>query len=142
MTELEKIQDNIRKLPKEIVYKILFYTYNIQPIFLLRDIRNISSTKELLYSIYRDYWEDEDKDWLINDIVAFSNNHNATMYGYVPHFYELFQRNYSLNNNDDVNKYIHNLERKSVNSQINIYLGLSTNEERVKFTWQALLDYH
>jgi hypothetical protein len=142
MSEIEKIQVNLHKLPKEIIYLILFYSLNIQPISLLRDIRNISNTKALLNSIYSNYWEEEDKDWLINDIFAYSNNHTATMYGYVPQFYNIFLRNISLNNTDDVNKYLRILQQKSVTSQINIFLGLYTNEERVKFTWQALLDYH
>lgn len=142
MTELEQIQYNIHKLPKEIVYKILFYTHNIQPTSLLKDIRNITSTKLLLTDIYSNYWEDDNNDWLINDIFAYANNYHATMYGYVPHFYNIFLRNVSLNNNNDVNKYLIILQRKHVTSQINILLGLYTNEERVKFTWQALLDYN
>lgn len=57
------------------------------------------------------------------------------MYGYLPHFYDIFLRIISLNNNDDVIKYVRILQEKPVNSQINIFLGLFTNEERVKFTW-------
>jgi len=142
MSELELLQNNIRKLPKEIIYKILFYTYDIQPKFLLSDIRNLQCTKSLLYTIYRSYWEDEYNDWLINDITAFANNQNATMYGYVPHFYNIFLRNKLLNTDEDVDKYISILGRRSVKSQINIFLGLFTIEDRVKFTWQALLDYN
>jgi len=142
MSELELLQNNIRKLPKEIIYKILFYTYDIQPKFLLSDIRNLQCTKSLLYTIYRSYWEDEYNDWLINDITAFANNYNATMYGYVPHFFSIFLRNKLLNTDEDVDKYISILGTRSVKSQINIFLGLFTIEDRVKFTWRALLDYN
>jgi hypothetical protein len=48
--------------------------------------------------MYRHYWEDEDMDWLINDIISYSNGYRATMYGYVDKFYNIFLRHISLEN--------------------------------------------
>ena len=80
--------------------------------------------------MYRHYWDYEDMDWLINDIFSYANEYNATMYGYVDKFYKIFLRHISLENILEVEKYIRSLERKEVVSQINIFLGLMTVEER------------
>jgi hypothetical protein len=73
---------------------------------------------------------EEDKNWLINDIFAYANNYNATMYGYIDKFYNIFKRNISLQTIEAIDKYINNLEEKKVNTQINIFLGILTSDER------------
>jgi len=52
------------------------------------------------------------------------------MYGYVDNFYSIFKRNRFLKKNEDIDTYVCNLEKKDVSSQINVFLGLLTIEER------------
>ena len=126
MDELTKIEKNLSRLPKEIINLILFYSHSYQPKYLLEDIKNVNIVKEDLFIMYRYYWEYEDMDWLINDIFSYANEYNATMYGYVDKFYNIFLRHVYLENILEVEKYIRSLERKEVISQINIFLGLMT----------------
>lgn len=130
MDELTKIKKNLARMPKEIINLILFYSHSYQPKYLLEDIKNVNIVKGNLFIMYRHYWDYEDMDWLINDIFSYANEYNATMYGYVDKFYKIFLRHVCLENILEVEKYIRSLERKEVVSQINIFLGLMTIEER------------
>jgi hypothetical protein len=130
----------IDKLPQDIIYIIISYTYNLQNKELLDDIQNYTKAKKELLHNYYDYWisyineeEPEDKYWLINDLISYSNNYKATMYGYTNNFYDIFYRNLLLKTNQDVDKYIINLDNKNANSQINIILGLLTKQQRDEF---------
>jgi len=132
--------DFIQRLPIDIVLRIIPYTYGIQDKTLLRDIANYKETRTLLLGLYHTFWKiqmqeegDEDKNWLINDIMGYANNHKATMYGYVDTFYNIFKRNVFLRSTNEIDKYVFNLDKKEVSSQINIILGLLTIEERKDF---------
>jgi len=118
------------KLPQDIRLRILPYTYQVQNSFLLRDIESYKETKDKLLVVYHDYWNSEDRDWLINDIFAYANHRKATMYGYVNHFYSIFKRNTQLQTIDAIHRYVNHLEKKDVKTQINIVLGLFTIHER------------
>jgi hypothetical protein len=128
----------MNKLPRDIVLQIIPYTYQLQNKNLLNDIINYKKAKTVLHELYYKYWiidlqsidPDEHKYWLINDIFAYANNYNATMYGYLDIFYNIFKRNMFLKTNEDIDTYVSNLEKKDVSSQINIFLGLLTIEER------------
>ena len=128
----------IDRLPIDIVFKIIPYTYTLQNKNVLHDIVNFTETKKTLLKLYHSYWvdieEDEDKNWLINDIFAYANDHHATMYGYVDKFYRIFERHVCLKNKskekEKIDKYVHNLEKESVETQINIFLGLLNIKER------------
>ena len=131
---------HIRKLPQEIIDYIIPFTYQLQNISLLEDIKNFNETKELILDLYYNYWivyfneeVHEDKYWLINDLIAFFNNYEATMYGYTEKFYNIFRRNQSLQSNETINNYVSLLEDKQVDSQINILWALLTPKERVEF---------
>lgn len=131
------MDDFIKRLPTDIILQIIPYTYNLQNKNLLNDIVNYKKIKSLLLELYRKYWiidnhqeEQEDKYWLINDIVGYINNDKATMFGYVDFFYNILKRNISLQTNEAVDIYINKLEEKKVDTQINIYLGLLTANER------------
>jgi hypothetical protein len=52
------------------------------------------------------------------------------MFGFTQKIYNIFYRNVCLKNEQLVDKYIYHLEKKEVNSQINIFLGLLTPKER------------
>ena len=76
------MDDFIHKLPMDIVLRILPYTYNPQTKELLEDIRNNYQTKNELFSLYYQLYivkngdeEPEDKHWLDNDLVAYTNDY-------------------------------------------------------------------
>jgi hypothetical protein len=128
----------MQRLPMDILLHIIPYTYNVQQKTLLNDIENFTEVKTLLYNSYHNYWivemqsqdQNEDKNWLINDIFAYANNYNASMYGYIDKFYNIFKRNVYLQTKEDVDKYVNKLEEKDVVTQINIFIGLLTIQER------------
>lgn len=127
----------INKLPTDIINYIIPYTYKCQNKTLLDDIINYKETKDRISNVYYDFWitnvevlEPEDKYWLINDIFAYANNYQATMYGYIEKFYNIFRRNLHLKTYEDIHKYMSILDTKPVNSQINIFWGLLTSSER------------
>lgn len=128
----------IHRLPDDIILRIIPYTYNVQNTNLLEDIQDYNQTKQILLEIYYQFWIiymrsqnfEEYKDWLINDIFAYLNDYKPTMYGYVDHFYDIFKRNKLLQTNMKIQKYVYNLEKKQVVSQINVFLGLLTINER------------
>ena len=131
------MKDFIDRLPLDIVLQIIPYTYNLQDKNLLNDIINYKETRSLLLELYYKYWiidiqteNEQDKYWLINDIIGYANNDKATMYGYVDKFYNIFKRNIYLQTNESIDKYINILEKKNVKTRINIFLGLLTINER------------
>jgi vacuolar-type H+-ATPase catalytic subunit A/Vma1 len=126
----------INKLPIDIVLKIISYTYNFQNKPLLNDIEDYTKSKTLLLELYHQFWVfemseyEEEKNWLINDIFAYANNYNATMYGYIDKFYNIFKRNKYLQTKVQIDKYVNKLEKEQAITQINIFLGLLTIQER------------
>jgi len=135
------MDDLIHLLPLDIIFQIIPYTYHLQNKNLLLDIVNFNVTKTTLLDLYYNYWIivmqsqdlEEDKAWLINDLVAYANNDKATMYGYIDNFYTIIKRNPFLKSNNAINKYVNNLEKKTLMTEINIFLGLFTIQERNEF---------
>jgi len=139
----------LHKLPVDIIrHHIIPYTYNTQNKKLLDDIKNYYDTKQAILVLYDEYWKknlhDPDysdfyaNEWLINDIFAYSNNYYAGMYGFVKSFYNIFRRFLFLKKIKDIEKYVSKLEKKPVNTQINIFWGLFTPEERMLFCIEKL----
>ena len=132
------MQNLIRKLPTEIINNIIIpYTYNLQNKNLLEDIVNYKNTRVKIDEIYYNFWiiyleneNPEDKYWMINDLFIYANDYNPTINGYVEKFYGIFYRNTRLQSIIAVNKYVEQLEKKQVNSQINILWGLLIPTER------------
>jgi hypothetical protein len=128
----------INKLPSDIISIIIPYTYNLQNKQLLDDIINYKETKKKLFELYYKFWiidiqsedPEEDKNWLINDIFGYANDHQAIMNGYVNKFYTIFKRNNCLQSIQQIDKYVSNLIQKDVITQINIFLGLLSINER------------
>jgi hypothetical protein len=125
------------KLPLDIVQNIIPYTYNLQNKMLLDDIKNYKDTKDQVSKLYYKFWIDyiehpvpEDRNWLINDIFSYANDYKPTMYGYVEKFYNILNRNIQLDNITKMDKYVELLEKKQVNTQINILWGLLLPNER------------
>jgi hypothetical protein len=133
------MEDIFEKLPIEIRQKIVPYTYNCQSKILLEDIKNFVKSRETLLTLYYKYWieyeigyaEDlADICWLINDLSAYANDYKAIMYGYIDKHYNIFKRNIFLKTESEIDKFIHILEKKSIKTQINVFLGLFTENER------------
>lgn len=132
---------NFFDLPMDIINHILPYTYSIQSPELLDDIRSYYITKESIEKIYFNIWFDEyfvddkvDKCWLINDLFAFANDYNATIFGFVDSFYDIFSRNIMLKKDlQKINNFIRLIENNNIEKQINIFWGLFTPEEREDF---------
>ena len=136
----------VGRLPNEIILRIISYTYSLQDKTLLNDIVNYTESKTKMFNLYHQRWiiemseqEPEDKNWLINDIIAYANNYQATMYGYVDKFYNIFKRNIFLQTNEQIRKYVFKLQGSHVNKEINIYLGLLTPNERNDVILNSLL---
>lgn len=128
----------IDRLPLDIVFQIIGYTYKLQNKDLLHDIRNYTEAKTLLLHIYYNYWFIHEhssapahKEWLINDIFAYANNYHATMFGYTDKFYSIFRRNPYLQDEKQIDDYVCDLEKKDTSTQINVFLGLLTPAERM-----------
>jgi len=134
------MKDFIDRLPLDIVLQIIPYTYNVQNKDLLNDIVNYKETKSLLLELYYNYWivyaqeePEQDRNWLINDIIGYANNDIGTLYGYVDKFYTIFKRNIFLKTEKAIDKYVKKLNKNNVNTEINIFLGLLQANERDEF---------
>jgi hypothetical protein len=129
------------KLPKEIIYMILPYTYQLQSKELTEDIKNYHESKQLLfnkyYKIWLIYYDEEyqlsDKEWIINDLYRYINKNKPTMYGYVDNFYNLFFRKFNIKTKKQVIECIKKFFNKPLNTQINFYWGLLNSKERNEF---------
>ena len=133
------LKELIRKLPKEIVYKIRFLTYKTQDRMLLRDIKLYYTSNMFLRNLYymriivrENMPEPEDKNWLINDIYAFLNNGQALMHGYIDDFYKVMMRRKRLKTKKQVIRFIEKLDNKPVSKQINFFLSIMNNYERIQ----------
>jgi len=125
-----------KSLPKEIIDKILSYTYRPQPQRLLTDIESFYHTKELMLERYNNNNSNnfQAECWLSNDITSFMNQYQATMDGYTTTHNKMWRRLFKLSaaSNDDI--YMKTMESKT--SPLNdflIRLGILTPEERKQF---------
>lgn len=128
------------KLPKELIYIILSYTPQPQSKELTQDIKNFHESKQIILNVYHNYWifkyqqnEPADKEWIINDLYEYSNRGVPSNNRYVNEFYDLFFRKFNMLTKEQVNKYITILDNKSLDTQINILLGLLNFKERNGF---------
>jgi hypothetical protein len=135
--ESDRVGMFIKSLPDDIINHIIPYTYHLQSKSLLDDIQNYKMAKKILFEYYYFLWidfygenEPEDKHWLFNDLIAYTNDYHATMNGYVNKFYNILSRNIFLKTREEINIYFEKIERKNVLTQINILLGLLTPKER------------
>jgi hypothetical protein len=128
------------KLPKELIYIILSYTYQPQSKELTEDIKNYYESRQIILNVYYEFWinknkhsEPSDKEWIINDLYRYYNKDFVSMNGYVDEFYELFFRKFNIQTKEQVNKYITVLDNKSLDTQINVLLTLLNPKERNEF---------
>ena len=130
----------MNKLPNELLLKILSYTYEPQDNTLLQDIRDFHKSKLTIDAFYSEKWgrfvNEYPRDWIINDIFIFMNDNIPTMFGYCKKCKDIINRNPFVKNADNFILYT---EIKHVDSQINIFLGLFTVQERKEFISQEFL---
>jgi hypothetical protein len=130
----------MNKLPNEILFKILSYTYEPQDKTLVQDIRDFHKSKLTIDAFYAKKWNffvnECPRDWIINDIFIFMNDNIPTMFGYHKKCQNIINRNPFVKN---VENFILYSEIKHVDSQINIFLGLLTVQERKEFISQEFL---
>ena len=137
----------VRRFPWVIQLIILSYTYQPQPKNLLKDIVHYKKSQYILLNVYDMYWSyyeldsNEYKQWLLNDLLSYANNHKATIYGYVYKFYTIFNRIATLETYESIVTYIHRLGKKEIDTQINIVLGLFNMYEREDFVKDSLSTY-
>lgn len=128
-----------QKLPDDLQSYIIPFTYSVQSSELLEDIRSFVSSKQEVSYIYFRQWfdsceEDLDKCWLVNDLFAFANDYNPTLYGYLETCYTMFSRNIMLKSSHKrINEFLSKLEKETFNKKINVFWGLMTSEERTDF---------
>ena len=133
----------MNKLPIEVIYKIMAYTYQPQPSFLLEDIRDFHKSRETMDKMYFKKWchhtREVHSDWLINDIFIYMNKSQPTMFGYCNHFRNIIYRNPFIK---DAELYIRCTELEPVQTQINRFVSLFNGDERNEFINQDfLLEY-
>ena len=138
--EKKTLNELIKILPKEIIRKIRFMAHKSQKGKMLRDIKNYITINQYLRNMYymriiirENLIEPEDKNWLINDWYAFLNKNHPLMHGYINEVYHFFKRRKNINTKKQVIRFINAMDKKNVSTQINIYLGMMTNYERIKF---------
>lgn len=128
----------INKLPIELIYYIQKFSYNCPPKELLQDIKQFNSSLELLNTYYFNYWltldsDTEYLDWILNDLLCYSNNYKAMMYSYEELFYNIFMKLKLVNSKNNVINFIKYYEKLSVKAQINILWGLFSYDQRLDF---------
>jgi hypothetical protein len=106
----------VRGLPSELVRYIISFTYSCQSPELLEDIRSFYSDRNIVQDFYynkfmhRFHWtENEDHDWMANDIIIYANADLATMNGYHDHFFDICSRFFSLDSQEKQRRFIDGL---------------------------------
>ena len=132
----------IQSLPEHIKLHILSYSYSPQPKCLLLDIKNYFATHVIIHNYYYEMhkWElnteeNANLNWLINDLLGYSNNNRPLNNGYVDYFYNKMRRHFILQDkpNERIDRLLSNLHNKKVTSKINILWGLYTPHDRIRF---------
>ena len=128
---------DLSRFPQDLQHRILSYTYRPQPETLCEDIRSYVETKRELLQKYNRYWivrlgmsAPTDRYWLLNDFFYYANQYKQTLFGYSDPFYRVFQRGYGLERREAVDTFVRKLGRKSLDTQINVVLGLFTPDQR------------
>lgn len=133
------------KLPIEIMREhIIPFTYNPQPEFLVKDIRDFTSFRCELYELYKTLYPDYENsrdimDWVSNDISRFNNQDIPLMYGYSDKHYEYWRRLPYFRDKSESFIYDTTMglqKTYDVFAYVNILIGLLRREER-----ESLIDF-
>ena len=133
-----------KKLPDDVIINhIIPYTYQTQPLSLLRDIR--SYTREFRF-VQDVYYTEYNPSVLLCDLIRFSNNGGvAPIYGIEYKYELLLRRNYVLSNKcktDIIQYVVHNIHdnlQDKTENKIKFLWGLFTSQERLNFIDEYIL---
>lgn len=130
------MQDILDSIPDDIIREhILPYTYEPQPKTLCDDVRNynhvLNELKAMYATIYSNGYNNEDNDWLSNDIERFMNEDFPTMFGYRDFFLQFYRRMFLLQHANE-NKIISllNTETFKMSTKVPRQIALMTPSER------------
>lgn len=123
----------ISRLPADILWHILPYTYCPQSPTLLRDICHFTRSKEHAIQMYMRTCEYVDahenhSEWMVNDIFTYF--YESTMLGKMDNYDAFFMRAFRINHVTQVDSYVRWLERQRFETQFNLLWGLLTESER------------
>jgi hypothetical protein len=142
-----RLHNNLKQLPVELIDNIISYTYSPQHQDLLMDIHMYHNSMANIHRMfYNTFYSVDNRDIykleLLDSLMLYTNNYIPIGHGYHEDFYmvwnrfPLFQKNLE---NDDINKskidkYIEDIFlKKSINTQINLLWGIFTYGERLNF---------
>jgi hypothetical protein len=131
----------INKLPLEVIYLIISFSYNIQNKDLLCDIKDIYISKSKILNLYKDItyliYDDHYEYLLIYDLFTYVNGQHIMRY--TDDFFNFFFRNKMLKSKNDIIEYILYMNKKDINTRLNIYWSLMTINEREDMINNALM---
>jgi hypothetical protein len=142
-----RLHNNLKQLPVELIDNIISYTYSPQHEDLLMDIHMYHNSMANIHRMfYNTFYSVDNRDIykleLLDALILYTNNYIPIGHGYHEDFYmvwnrfPLFQKNLE---NTDINKskideYIEKIFlKKSINTQINMIWGIFTYGERLNF---------
>lgn len=130
-------------LPIEIIHIILVYLQQPQDAKLLEDILHFSKTICDITNKYFEKWiierqsnENEDINWLENDLILYANENASTGVSLKPKFKEIINRLCTVKNVKNRMNIFYNYafsNKISPKSKVNILWGLFTIAERAEF---------
>ena len=144
------VREIIRKLPDDIVRYILPFTYSYQTPELIEDIQSFTKDRKTVRDWYSYKWAiylynspSEDVEWMSNDIIIYANHHQATMWGYHDHFFNIASRSFSLDSQEKQHRFIQAILRREVKPMrcFNVIWGLLIPEERQAFIRKFVLRF-
>lgn len=131
-----------KRLPIEIIHIILVYLRQPQDAKLLKDIFHFYKTRINITNIFYNKWiikrqskENEDINWLENDLILYANEYHPTGVGMQPKFKEILDRLFNIKKTNQYifNNYAYSNYKLSPKTRANILWGLFTVEERDEF---------
>ena len=127
--------DIIKRLPEDIIQKIISYSYSPQPKDLLEDIRDYSHTLNFVGNIYHHRWiieegesEPEDRNWLANDIIRYISRDDIRGAWLCQDL--ILRRLFLINDLLQSQRYGYVLDKMSAEQELRRYWGLMLPKER------------
>ena len=124
----------IGRLPIELVHIILSYSYCPQPQEHLDEIKDVWTSKHLLYNLYNSRFVDDYYDNLYSKEKP--REMSCLIFDLRTYFARrsyYFFRTPMLRTKKQVDRYVDCLSKRPLETQINIYLGIMTADERAEF---------
>ena len=138
--------DIIKRLPEDIIQKIISYSYSPQPKTLLEDIRDYSHTLNFVGNIYYHRWiieegesEPEDRNWLANDIIRYISRGDIRAAWLCQD--HILRRLFLINDLLQSQRYGYVLDKMSAEQELRRYWGLMLPKERHEMIDQFVMGW-